>query len=71
MHGGARDTRLSGLKHSRRVDTSDLGTMVPRRTLVCGETKFFVDIAIILSETYIQLDSYSLGRNQGWGGSRK
>ena len=45
-------THLSGLKPSRRVDTRDLGMMGLRRTPVCGEIKFFADIAIILSKTH-------------------
>ena len=71
MHGGVRVGRLSGLKLSRRVDTRDLGMTVLRRTPVCGETKFFADITIILSEIHIQLDSYSLGRKTNMGRRQK
>ena len=45
------------------VDTRDLGMML-RRTLVCGETKFFADVAIVLNEIHIQLDSYLPGRKR-------
>ena len=62
MHGCARGARLSGLKLSCRVDARDLGMMALRCTPVCGETKFIADIAIILSEIHIQLDSYSPSR---------
>ena len=39
--------------------------MVLRPAPVCGKTRSFADIAIVLNEMHIQLDSYSPGRN-GW-----